>query len=91
MNPAVHVFGAALDDAVNPVPNADAREYKSDYYDDVQNGRDEQIFSELVCANETECLDVCGKPGLELFCGRYFLLFHYFKYKKACGWGKPQA
>lgn len=35
VNPAVHVFGAALDDTVNPVANANAREYEGDHDDNV--------------------------------------------------------
>ena len=62
------VFGAALDDAVNPVANANAREYEGDHDDNVQNSGDEQISCELVCAYKTDGLDVCGKSGLELFC-----------------------
>lgn len=87
VNPAAHVFGAALDDAVDPVANADAREYEGDHDDNVQNSGDEQISCELVCAYKTDGLDVCGKSGLELFCYRYVFLFHCFKYKKACDWG----
>ena len=68
VNPAVHVFGAALDDAVNPVANANAREYEGDHDDNVQNSGDEQISCELVCAYKADGLDICGKSGLELFC-----------------------
>ena len=71
MNPAVHVFGAALDDAVDPVAYANAREDECDHDDDVQDGGDKQISGELVGSDETDCLDVGGEASLELFCARY--------------------
>lgn len=76
VNPAVHVFGAALDDAVDPVANADAREYEGDHDDNVQNSGDEQISCELVCTDESDCRDVRSESGLDLLCERYVLLLH---------------
>lgn len=71
--PAVHVLGVPLDDAVNPVPDADSGKKEGDDQDDVEDDGQDQVLAELVFPYQAERLGVGDEPACDLFLYSYHL------------------
>ncbi|WP_304247135.1 hypothetical protein [Fibrobacter succinogenes] len=71
--PAVHVFGVALYDAVNPVADSDARKNERKDHDDVEDNGQHKILAELVGPYQADRLGVGEEPAFYLFlCTNHF-------------------